>query len=76
MVFFWSHHRERERNSLFEEAWRTIVRDSLLYLAPVAPHLAEEGWRMTGGDVPMARQARFPEPRGSGARRFVGSEVS
>jgi leucyl-tRNA synthetase len=71
MVFFWTQHRQRERDPRFKDAWRSIVRDSVLYLAPVAPHLAEEGWRMIGEDGPMARHARFPEPGNARVREFA-----
>ncbi|MFN8176848.1 MAG: class I tRNA ligase family protein [bacterium] len=66
LIFFRTNHAARERDPMFQRRWREIVRDAVVHLAPVAPHLAEECWRMLGESGSLFQQARFPGAHAQG----------
>ena len=61
MDFFSANHLAREGHPRFTDIWRRLVENSVIYLAPVAPHLAEECWELLGHRESVFAQARFPE---------------
>jgi leucyl-tRNA synthetase len=60
LTFYWTNHARREADASFRGRWRDVVRDAVVYLAPVAPHLAEECWGMLGERASIFQHARFP----------------
>jgi leucyl-tRNA synthetase len=66
MDFFHANHLAKEANPSFAALWRAWLERSVLYLAPVAPHLAEECWELLGHEGSIFAAARFAE-QGVGA---------
>jgi leucyl-tRNA synthetase len=42
------------------QAWRRCAERTIVYLAPIAPHLAEECWERSGRTVPLFDGANWP----------------
>ncbi|MDM7917002.1 MAG: class I tRNA ligase family protein [Candidatus Eisenbacteria bacterium] len=60
MEFFATNHLARERDPHVSRLWRSILEDAVAYLAPIAPHLAEECWEMLGKEDSIFSAARPP----------------
>jgi leucyl-tRNA synthetase len=71
--FFLENHMARERDPRFGPVWRDLVEASVLYLAPVAPHLAEECWQMLGHTESIFASARLPVGQTAEMDELVGA---
>jgi len=69
--FFRDNHLAKEANVGFAAVWRDLVETSVLYLAPAAPHLAEECWQMLGHGESIFAGARLPAGRAAELEELI-----
>lgn len=74
MQFYRANHHAGERHAGFGRMWRALVENSIIYLAPVAPHLAEECWQILGRRESMYSGARFPENQAAALNALLAQE--